>query len=188
MANNEELSLELKTLKKVVERLDEAKIDYMLTGSMALNFYGHPRATNDFDIVLAVGESDITRIIDLFESDFYLNRDTIKKAIKEKTLFNIIDNDSVFKVDFIVHKNDPYSVEQFKRRRIRIIAGIKTAVISLEDLILAKLSWSQESGSEMQERDIQQMLRLYHSDLDRKYLEQWATFLGVQNRLKDIDD
>jgi len=90
----------------------------------------------------------------------------------------------VFKVDFIIRKDDPYALEQFNRRGIKAIAGIKSYVISLEDLILAKLIWSQDSGSELQERDIQNLLRLYEPDLDHAYLQRWAETLGVQDRLR----
>ena len=44
---------ELKTMRDMVERLESAGIDYMLTGSMALNCYATPRMTRDVDLVVA---------------------------------------------------------------------------------------------------------------------------------------
>jgi hypothetical protein len=41
-------------LKGVVTRLDEAGIEYMLTGSIVSSLQGEPRATHDIDIVIAV--------------------------------------------------------------------------------------------------------------------------------------
>ncbi len=42
---------ELELLFDVTRRLEEAGLDYMLTGSMALNHYAQPRMTRDIDIV-----------------------------------------------------------------------------------------------------------------------------------------
>lgn len=179
-------SLELKTLKKVIERLDRASIPYMLTGSMALNFYGHPRTTDDFDIVIEIQSEDEEKLFDLFQSDFYISRDALRKAVSQKSLLNIIDYESVFKIDLIVRKADAFSEGQFQRRRIEEFEGLKTNVISPEDLILAKLQWSGESLSEMQERDVKNVLRLLANELDYGYMEKWAESLGFLDRLRSF--
>ncbi|MBI3541484.1 MAG: hypothetical protein HY073_05040 [Deltaproteobacteria bacterium] len=175
---------ELKTLKKVIDRLDQASIPYMLTGSMALNFYGQPRATNDFDIVIAVQSSDEGKIFNLFKADYYISRETLREALLEGRLLNIIDHESIFKIDLIPKKKNPYSDEQFKRRQTKEFEGLHVSVISPEDLILAKLVWSQDSLSEMQERDIKNLLKLLTTSLDTAYLDKWAKVLGVGERLR----
>ena len=43
---------DLEILKLVCNRLEDAQIPYMLTGSFAGNFYAVPRMTRDIDIVL----------------------------------------------------------------------------------------------------------------------------------------
>jgi hypothetical protein len=181
-----EESPELKTLQKVTERLERAGIPYMLTGSMALNFYGHPRATNDFDIVIEIQGGDVDRLVNLFQGDFYISRDAVRQAVAQKGPFNIIDNETVFKVDLIVRKTGPYPTEQFKRKTLKELAGFKTYVISPEDLILAKLDWSRESLSEMQERDVRNLLNLLKKELDYDYMEKWSTVLGIMERLKNL--
>jgi len=179
-----DLGLEIKSLEKVIGRLSAASIPYMLTGSMALNFYGHPRATNDFDIVVQVMEKDADRIIRLFEKDFYISPEAVKEALANKSIFNIIDNEVVFKIDLIVRKQGAYADEQFRRRTNRPLGPITATVISPEDLILAKLDWSRDSLSEMQERDVQGLVRLLAKSLDYEYLEKWASELGVLERLR----
>lgn len=177
-------NLEMETLRRVVSRLEKASIPYMLTGSMALNFYGHPRATNDFDIVIEVRKNDASRLIDLFQNDFYVSPDAVKQALSQKSLFNIIDNESVFKIDLIVRKDGEYADEQFGRRLVMRLDDFEASVISPEDLILAKLDWSRESLSEMQERDIQNVIRLLKDSLDHAYLKKWARALGLLDRLE----
>jgi hypothetical protein len=44
---------ELRVLCDIVTRLETAGIDYMLTGSVALNSYAQPRMTRDIDLVVA---------------------------------------------------------------------------------------------------------------------------------------
>ena len=39
-------------LMEVINKLEELKIDYMVVGSFASNFYGVPRTTLDADILL----------------------------------------------------------------------------------------------------------------------------------------
>ena len=46
------MSDELDVLKSVAARLGEAGIPYMVTGSMAANFYAVPRMTRDIDLVV----------------------------------------------------------------------------------------------------------------------------------------
>ncbi|MBF0492799.1 MAG: hypothetical protein HQM15_08465 [Deltaproteobacteria bacterium] len=175
---------ELKTLKKVIGQLEKASIPYMLTGSMALNFYGHPRATNDFDIVIEISEKDIKKMVTLFEQDSYISLEAVEAAISQESMFNIIDNESVFKIDFIIRKNDPLSLQQFKRRQVKEFSGIKLNVISPEDLILAKLHWSRESLSEIQQKDITNLMRVLSKKLDFIYLEKCAQYLGILEELK----
>lgn len=177
---------ELPTLWKVIERLDRASIPYMLTGSLALNFYGHVRATNDIDMVIQVHPSDANRIYQLFAKDFYVAQVAIDEALNHEGMFNVIDNEHVFKVDLIVAKKDPFSQQQFARRRLISIGDRKISVITPEDLIIAKLEWSQESLSQLQENDIRNIIKASGKMLDRKYLDEWSEQRGVKRRLERI--
>ena len=55
----------------------------------------------------------------------------------------------------------------------------------IEDLVLAKLSWS-AGTSELQLRDCAQLLRVNADTLDRAYLERWAARLGLADRLAQV--
>ena len=60
---------ELQLLRDIVTRLDVAGIDYMLTGSVALNCYAQPRMTRDIDLVVAFFLKDAERIPDILGPD-----------------------------------------------------------------------------------------------------------------------
>lgn len=179
---------QLPTLWKVIERLERASIPYMLTGSLALNFYGHVRGTNDIDIVIQVHPTDTNRIYELFARDFYVASVAVHEALSCGGMFNVIDNEHIFKVDLIVAKRDSFAQQQFSRRRLILIGHRKIAVISPEDLIIAKLEWSQESLSQLQENDIRNIIKVSGDALDRRYLDEWARQRGVKLRLDKIYD
>jgi hypothetical protein len=69
------------------------------------------------------------------------------------------------------------------RRQPVAIAGVRTWIVSREDLILSKLVWALQSNSELQRRDIQQLL-LGPIDLD--YIHKWAPQLGVTTLLDKL--
>ena len=59
------------------------------------------------------------------------------------------------------------------------------SVISLEDLILAKLEWS-EGRSELQLRDCQSLIAFNRESIDWPYLENWASAIGVRSLLETV--
>ncbi len=177
---------ELTTLWTVVDRLTAARIPYLLTGSLALNFYGHVRATNDIDLVVQIAPTAAKRVYDLFKNDFYISLEAMQDAIQQRAMFNIIDNASIFKVDLIIARDDAVTEQQFQRRRCLTLGERQIYVIAPEDLILAKLDWSRDSQSQLQENDIKNILRSCAAELDATYLRQWADTLRVRERLEQL--
>jgi predicted nucleotidyltransferase len=174
---------ELDVLGLVSDRLTELGLPFMLTGSFALAYYATPRMTRDIDIVLAIEASGVDPMVASFARDFYVDGELARAAIHSETLFNLMHLDSGVKVDFIVRKSSEYRRLEFERRKLISVAGVRTWVVSREDLILSKLLWARESGSEMQRRDIRLLL---DGDLDLDYLERWAKDLGVTGLLEEL--
>ena len=108
---------ELEVLKVVTARLESAQIPYMVTGSIAANYYAVPRMTRDTDIVIEASPSGADRLIELFRDDFYIEPEAVGQATGERTTFNIIHTALVVKVDFLVRKDSEYRREEFRRRR-----------------------------------------------------------------------
>lgn len=57
MRNEKEL------LADCLERLNRSGISYMLTGSMASNYWGIPRTTHDLDFVLVMQPADVATLV-----------------------------------------------------------------------------------------------------------------------------
>lgn len=138
------LSEELEVLKEVARSLDEAGIAYMVTGSIAANFYTVPRMTRDIDIVVELSDRDVDRFIGIFEKDFYLEPETIEAEVRKKGMFNLIHNEHVIKIDFVVRKESEYRRKEFSRKRKVSVDDQDIYVVSPEDLILSKLDWAKE--------------------------------------------
>ena len=98
-------SLELAVLSDVASRLDSASLEYMLTGSVAMNYYAQPRMTHDIDIVIALAGSDTEKMVSIFADDYYLSPDAVATAVRDHKMFNRVHYESVVKVDFIVRKD-----------------------------------------------------------------------------------
>lgn len=136
---------ELDILRDVSSRLERCDIAYMLTGSMAMNYYAQPRMTRDIDLVVALALRDTDTVVRLFTPDYYVSRDAVSSSIAHESLFNLIHQESVIKVDCIVRKRSPYRRAEFDRRQRITIEDFSTWIMSKEDLIISKLDWAKDS-------------------------------------------
>ena len=157
----------------------------MITGSVAMNHYATPRMTRDIDIVIEMKESDVASFLRAFHQDFHLSEDAIRAAVRENGVFSSIHIPEVVKVDFVVRGPSPYRQVEFQRRRLAPLGPVETYLVSPEDLILSKLAWAKESGSELQLRDVRGLLATV-DDLDWTYLDQWSAELSVSKLLRDL--
>ena len=174
------MSEELDVLEIVCQRLKSAGISFMITGSIAGNFYAVPRMTRDIDIVIEVNPRDSDRFCSLFEDKFYLELDSVKDAIEKQGMFNMIHNEYVLKVDFIVRKDSPYRELEFRRRRSIMVESTEMSIVSIEDLIISKLLWAKDSLSEIQLGDIKNLLSRGR-EVDMQYVEKWVESLDLQD-------
>jgi hypothetical protein len=179
------MSEELEVLKEVARRLDGIGIAYMITGSTAANFYAVPRMTRDIDIVVELSERDIGKFILAFEKDHYLEPETVREAVKNKGMFNLIHDQYIIKVDFVVRKDTPYRRREFSRKKKISVDGENLYIVAPEDLILSKLVWAKDSKSEIQLRDVQNLLQSVKG-LDRRYLARWGKQLGVDSLYRGV--
>jgi hypothetical protein len=183
MVQRDKMQNELDIVQDVSTRLDGANIRYMLTGSMAMNYYAQPRMTRDIDVVVALQSTDAARIVELFSPDYYVSREAVDSSIVHQSLFNVIHNESVIKVDFIIRKQSEYRLAEFNRRQRIKIEYFETWIVSKEDLILSKMFWAKDIYSELQLRDVK---NLVSTGCDRTYIERWARELGIVNLWQEV--
>ena len=139
-------------------KFERAQIPYMLTGSMAMNYYAQPRMTRDIDVVIEMTATDVGRVTALFRPDYYLKEQNIRDSLTHESIFNLIHQESVIKVDCIVRKSSEYRRVEFERRHRISIREFTTYIVSKEDLIISKLFWTKDSRSEIQLADVRNLL------------------------------
>jgi hypothetical protein len=178
----------------VTRILDDLKIDYYVGGSLASSAFGFARATMDVDLVADIKTGHVSRMVEELERSFYIDKEMIERAIREKSSFNIIHLESLFKVDVFVPPDQPFERQVFSRRSSRAVTedGSKKLVFpSPEDIILLKLVWYQSGGrvSDRQWTDVLGVIKVQGEGLNKSYLELWAEKLGVKELLaKAIND
>ena len=174
---------EIDIIRDISSKFEGLEIPYMLTGSIAMNYYAAPRMTRDIDVVVVIGRKDIEALMSVFGTDYYISEVAIKESIQSESMFNLIHIASVIKVDCIVRKSTEYRKVEFDRRQKIALEGFSTYIVSKEDLILSKLVWAKDSHSEIQLRDIANLLL---SGYDKKYIGPWANKLGVSSLLGEV--
>ena len=177
------MSDEFTVLSVVAARLDAAGIDYMLSGSVAMGYYAQPRMTRDIDLVVELGHAQADALVAALAPEFYIDGEAAHEAVEARGMFNAIHSTLIVKVDFIVRKQSAYREAEFRRRRQVVIDGVRLSVVAPEDLILSKLDWARDTRSEIQLRDVRNLLDSV-PDLDRSYVDQWVAVLGLGDVLE----
>ena len=138
--------------------------------------------TRDIDVVIAISPDDVGRVAALFRPDYYVSEENIRESIAHESIFNLIHQESVIKVDCIIRKNSEYRRMEFGRRQKISVLDFITFIVSKEDLIISKLSWAKESNSDVQLSDVRNLLATGYDDA---YLRHWTRELGLDNLLKE---
>lgn len=175
-------------LKEVVKKLDELNIPYALTGSVASSYYGRPRSTHDFDVIIQVSVAPgiVKRFLSSFEKDFYVSEEGVIDALLHRTMFNIIHHETGFKVDLWILKDDEYDRVAFSRRQKVTLLGSEMFILSAEDMILGKLQWYKISESDRQLDDVKFIYEVQKNNLDIDYLKKWSVKLSIHDVLSTI--
>lgn len=165
-----------------VEPLERLGIPYCITGSVAASVYGEPRLTADIDVVLLLRSGDIAALREAFpDSLYYVPPDeTLKLQLSRPSrgMFNLIHHASQFKADIYVAGRDALHAWALEHRRRIDLEGGSAWIAPPEYVILRKLEYLREGGSDKHVRDIRFMLAA--TPLERAFLEAEVARLGLQ--------
>lgn len=170
-------------LQKVITAFEELNIDYIVTGAVASMAYGEPRLTNDIDIVADIKTEQVILLEQYFPHDeFYFDIEIVREAIIHQSQFNIIHPGSGLKVDVIIYQDTDFDRSRFSRsKRIQLAEGYQANFAAPEDVIIKKMEYYKEGGSDKHLRDITGILKISGPDVDRGYIVTWAKKLGLIN-------
>jgi len=167
---------------RITTAFEQAGVRYMLSGSFASAHYGVPRSTQDIDFVIEATSAQLQAFIELLPAaDYYSDLDAALNALKQESMFNVIDHATGWKIDVIIRKSRPFSIEEFGRRQSISLQGISLFVASSEDVVISKLEWAKLAQSRRQIEDAAAILRMRWDALDHPYLEKWIAELKLKN-------
>jgi hypothetical protein len=173
-----------------VRPLNRAGIRYIVSGSVAAIFYGEPRLTHDVDFVVFLNQKDIENLSDIFPAaDFYLppHETIMAEAARERCgHFNIIHLDTGFKADMYLTGRDDLNAWGFRFRRQIPFEGETISLAPPEYVIVRKLEYYREGGSEKHLRDIRSMLAVSGEQIDRPALHEWIERLGLETQWQQL--
>jgi hypothetical protein len=170
----------LEVLKDISSRLEGAKLSYFLVGSLAAMYYSRPRMTNDIDLVVEVKASDLKKFKELFKiEDYYCPPEEIlRDEVLRQGSFNLIHQKSGLKVDIVLLKNTEFYQSEFVRRKKLLLAPeLEVYIATPEDIIIKKLDYYREGGSEKHLSDIREIVAA--TALDQAYLQKWLAHFGL---------
>ena len=157
-----------------VVRLEALGVPYMVTGSTASMIYGEPRLTLDLDLVVELQVERAPEFLAAFpEAEFYrppLEVLRVECSRDSRGHFNLIHHETGMKADiYLAAQDDLHRWGLAHRRRIPFGPG-QLWLAPPEYVILRKLEFWREGGSEKHVRDVRAMLAAGVA-LDRAFLD-----------------
>lgn len=173
-----------------IRPLNKLGIRYIVSGSVAAILYGEPRMTHDVDFVVFLNEENIRRLAEVFPApEFYLPPTEViacEVAREQRGHFNVIHNDTGFKADFYTSGRDDLHAWAFRNVRTLQYKGERIVVAPPEYVIVRKLEYFREGGSEKHLRDIRAMVEVSSALIDRNALKEWIQRRGLSEQWAQI--
>jgi len=171
----------LEVLKDLSNRFENIGIDYFLVGSLGAMYYSRPRFTNDIDLVVQIRPNQIRDFETQFlPEDYYCPPfEILRDEVMRMGSFNLIHQATGIKVDIVLRKDTDFSRSEFSRRRqVLLLPGFQAYIATAEDIILKKLEFYREGGSEKHLQDIREILA--ETKVDQTYLQTWISLLRIE--------
>jgi hypothetical protein len=170
-------------VRRLVDALESAGIQYVLVGSLSASFYGVSRSTQDADIVVSCSGARIAELVralgDEFERDPQLSFETVTAT--NRTLLRV--KKTGFQIEVFFLSGDEHDQQRFARRRLVSTFGHKAYILSLEDVLVTKLRWLHLAARTKDEDDLRAVLRIQYNRVDWPYVEYWCERHGTRELL-----
>jgi len=175
-------------LEELSRTLENLGISYLVTGSVATIAYGEPRFTNDIDVVVRLYPFQVESFCASFPPDhFYVSPEAVADATGCHGQFNILHPTSGLKIDVMVADSSEFNDSRFARaKRLQVTPDRTVNFSSPEDVIIKKLVFYRDGGSDKHLRDIRGVLAVMGEDIDRSYIERWVADFGLEREWASV--
>jgi hypothetical protein len=146
----------------------------MVTGAVAAIVYGEPRLTTDIDLVVVLEDDDVRRLAAAYDTRAFYVPPTDVMAIESRRPvhghFNLIHGETALKADIYPAGADPFHAWALARRKSILVSEEAVWVAPPEYVMIRKLEYLRDGGSDKHRRDIQAMLRELGTRVDEPAL------------------
>ena len=164
-------------------RLNDRKLNYAVTGSVATIAYGEPRLTHDIDIVLELGVGEIASFVLAFPaSEFSVAPiEKIKNEIlrPERGHFYLIHLETGFKADIYLKGDDELHQWALDNKRSFEFQGVMLPLAPPEYVIIRKLEYFRDGQSDKHLTDIKKILDNSPEIIDLAYIDAYVRRHGL---------
>ncbi len=171
-------------LARVIERLEEERVDYMVVGAMSSNLYGVPRATDDADVVVSFDDFDVVRFCRTLGDGFVLDRQMMMEGFTGSVRHVLHFSPTGFDIELFRLGDDPHHRMRFGRRRRQHVpeCSREAWVATAEDVVIQKLRWARRKDLD----DIVDLIAVSGTGLDWAYLSHWTEIHGTTDLLTQL--
>ena len=166
----------LETLIKLSLVFSKAEIKFSLVGGLALGMIARPRATEDIDLLVLLGEDQSKTIAEILHKNFEVihQHDELMVIGKTKILRTLLQDphlkEGIIIVDILFADNVIYCNAVKNSIKVKV-ASTPIPVVKAEDLILIKML----STRDQDRIDIQTIRD--ENDIDEEYINSWKKFV-----------
>ena len=119
--------------KELLQLLNSKRIEYLVIGGYAVAFHGHPRATGDIDIWIAISKDNAHKTVEVLK-EFGFNTPDLKDNLFLKKRQNIRMGNPPLRIEILTSIDGVEFSECYKNRKTATIDNIEINFISLPDL------------------------------------------------------
>ena len=176
----------IQTIRDLIAALASVDLEPLVTGSFASGAWGHPRQTNDLDIILWIDPFGEQELLASLKDKFLVNETEFSDAFKTMGAsggFQLLHKEEFFKVDVFVGSGEFFEEQIRRARPAELLPDVFIKVISPEDIVIQKLRWYQMGGrvSDKQWNDLTGVIEVNTPAFDAAYLLHWARHFRVQD-------
>jgi hypothetical protein len=172
-----------------VSPLNLLGIRYLVSGSVAAMLYGEPRVIHDIDLLVFLRHNDIERFQTAYPSPEFSvpPPEGIGVEIsRDRGNFSIIHSNSGLEANLYTVNRDEMDAWAFRNAKKYPIKGTTITLAPPEYVIVRKLEFYREGGSEKHVRDIRSMLAVSGDQIDKSELYEWIQRRGLQEQWQKI--
>ena len=102
-------------LEPVIEAFRKLGVRHYVGGSVASTIHGAIRSTMDVDVVCDLRPAQVDAFVAAFSFDFYVSEAAVRRAIEQRSCFNLIHLPTAYKVDVFVSRGRPFDTAAMGR-------------------------------------------------------------------------